>query len=75
MKMRESHSRCVNAGHYVLRLFDENERMDIAMRMLKKVQLEIPLFAHVLCGKNSPRTLKLLDSATPPHIVRHIYNK
>ena len=56
----------------VPRLFDENERMEVAVRMLKKMELEVPVYHTPAMRKRFQKEIKLLNSPTPPHVVRHV---
>ena len=57
----------------VPRLFDENERIEVAVRMLKKVEPEIPVYNTRAMRQKFQREIKLLNFPTPLHVVRHIY--
>ena len=57
----------------VPRLFDENERIEVAVRMLKKVEPEIPVYNTRAMRKKFQKEVKLLNFPTPPHVVKHIY--
>ena len=66
-------SSTLNFLQKVPRLFDENDRMEVAVRMVKKVKPEILVY-HTRDIQNQSKTeIKLLNSSTPPHLVRHIY--
>ena len=57
----------------VPRLFDENDRMEDAVKMLKKMEPEIAVYHTRVMQKRFQKEIKLLNSLTPPHVVRHIY--
>ena len=54
-------------------LFDERDRMDIAMKMLKRMEPDIPTYHTQAIQREFQKQVKLLSSPTPPHVVRHIY--
>ena len=54
-------------------LFDERDRMDIAMKMLERMEPDIPTYHTQAIQREFQKQVKLLSSPTPPHVVRHIY--
>ena len=50
-----------------------NVRMDIAMKMLKRVEPDIPTYHTRAMQRQFQKQVKLLSSPTPLHVVRHIY--
>ncbi|XP_066934138.1 uncharacterized protein [Clytia hemisphaerica] len=57
----------------VATLVAENEKMDIAMKMLKAVEPDIPIYHTRAMRRKFQQEVKLLSSPTPPHVLRHIY--
>ena len=47
--------------------------MDIAMKMLKRVEPDISTYHTQAMWRQLQKQVKLLSSSTPPHVVRHIY--
>ena len=57
----------------VPRLFDESDRMNVAVEMLKLLEPEIPIFHTRAMRKKFNKEVKLLNSATPSYLIRHVY--
>ena len=47
--------------------------MEVAVKMLKKMEPEIAVYHTRVMQKRFQKEIKLLNSLTPPHVVRHIY--